>query len=1129
MKKCLILVLCTILLLSSFAFANAAQQPQESGQTTNAVDIVLLIDQSGSVWRNNPTDPEGYRLDAASMVVGMLSMGNGSRVAFVPFASRVFENADNEFHEINKSTDYFTIKNKCDLLRIPENAGGPNDEYRGGTDYAEPLAYAYNLLANREDKSNQPMIILLTDGMMDLSNNENDQKYAIKPFYYEWNDKTQRFEETDRKVTEGDVHVYVDYAENLDRNKKKRSAKKLQETAVIKCGEQGYPIYTVAITTPNNKSHVDELRKISQQTGVDDVVPIQGGEGSTDLAKLPVAFGNMLANQIGVSEVKGLKAKPVPGEPGVYEVELEIPNRSVKEVNLFVPLKGIEDEKLYGPDGNIAPAVSYFSFKTDNYLLYKVTDPQNTGPWKLRFKVNADEDVNVDDITFNVLYNYDVVLEGQVDVKNTHPSPDDTFKRSQTLHFTGRFFDNARNGYSSEQELYQYPLDESRPVDDWYRIKATYVLENDLGGVVKEGNLDVDLNNLMFYVDMDMKTRSTDSDGYNTLAPGNYVLIMNVTGSGLERTTEIPFVLENTSPSEGQGLIDLKREVNGPNADQQVATDETIELATHVNDADNDRLMVTYKKTSGDSLLRFNSTTLQFTSRPRTDASRHPIAGYEEGELEISDGYVITTLPVQFSIINLSDELAQQLEMRVTVGGQETGYIAEKNSTVTLKLELLDNTGMPAPSTTIDKITAVEFNYTLKDNSTHIGGTMQKDPNANNVYIATLDTNSMENEWKISVDIKQANITIKNGRTDFKVENHAPQATVTAPQTLTIYYNPLPDFLSFLATATPEEERTLDMYSYFSEQDNETLTYQLVQQNDTAAVLITENNDGTQWLLTAVDGASGKTQFSIQAIDNDGEATNEVLFEIELIDLTAMWITRGMYALAALVALIILILIIRQIRKPKFPRGASLGVREGNSDYDTSTYEFVPGKKPISLAAIVMTDTASKFGISANALTNVILTPVRSINGSIGVRLNKRMDDVMVSLGTQAVTKSKKPVKWNPGDILQLSGRTNTTGSELNILLYAPDVPNLPSPVMNDDPFGMGALQNDGFGSGSDAFGPNDVNGSWAGLTHTDTFSTASKAEDSSFSLPDSDSNSSAPADFFSSDNNNSDDFSGGF
>ena len=171
-----------------------------------------------------------------------------------------------------------------------------------------------------------------------------------------------------------------------------------------------------------------------------------------------------------------------------------------------------------------------------------------------------------------------------------------------------------------------------------------------------------------------------------------------------------------------------------------------------------------------------------------------------------------------------------------------------------------------------------------------------------------------------------------------------------------------------------------------------------------------------------------------------------------------------------------------------------------------------------------MTDTAAKFGINANALTNIELVPVRSTNYSICVRLKKKMDDVTVGLPNKNVGKGKKPAVWMPGDTLSLNSRNNTTGAELNVVLDAPEINGPIGPSPDPDPFQVNDVNGfGGFNNDVDVFGANDVSGSYGGLAPTDSFSAPAPSVDVGFNMPVDDGN--GIGETYSSDNSSNDTF----
>ena len=119
---------------------------------------------------------------------------------------------------------------------------------------------------------------------------------------------------------------------------------------------------------------------------------------------------------------------------------------------------------------------------------------------------------------------------------------------------------------------------------------------------------------------------------------------------------------------------------------------------------------------------------------------------------------------------------------------------------------------------------------------------------------------------------------------------------------------------------------------------------------------------------------------------------------------------------------------------------------------------------------------------------------------------------------------------WAVGDALVLNSRNNTTGTDLNVVLFAPENIIVPGPGPNsidEDPFQVNDVSGfGGFNSDVNAFGANDVSGSY-GLAPTDSFGAAPAADDGGFSMPMGDSNDSGES--FTSDSESNDDFNIGF
>ena len=137
-----------------------------------------------------------------------------------------------------------------------------------------------------------------------------------------------------------------------------------------------------------------------------------------------------------------------------------------------------------------------------------------------------------------------------------------------------------------------------------------------------------------------------------------------------------------------------------------------------------------------------------------------------------------------------------------------------------------------------------------------------------------------------------------------------------------------------------------------------------------------------------------------------------------------MWALRGLMALAALAALIVLILIVHEARKPKF-RAMRLCVREGVSLYDSAIYDLPPTKKAIPMIYVVESAMAAKFGIPDITLQQLVMMPIRSVDGTIKVANRKPVGAVQVTLEGNPV--GKHAVRWSPGQTLELHATPGAT------------------------------------------------------------------------------------------------------
>ena len=164
MKKSLIWLLAICLLLQCF-MSIALADPVSDESATSGVDVIVVLDMSGSMTSINNNKPGNdvnkFRIDATAMLMGMMDM-DGSRIGIVPFAGRVLTDGVRELKTVNNGSNRDSFIE--DLYKNIINIHG-NDTNTGAA-----LMTALHMLDAREDKSNRPMIVLLTDGKNAINN-----------------------------------------------------------------------------------------------------------------------------------------------------------------------------------------------------------------------------------------------------------------------------------------------------------------------------------------------------------------------------------------------------------------------------------------------------------------------------------------------------------------------------------------------------------------------------------------------------------------------------------------------------------------------------------------------------------------------------------------------------------------------------------------------------------------------------------------------------------------------------------------------------------------------------------------------------------------------------------------------
>lgn len=676
------LLLVCLLLLTMLNASYAVADDVGADDRNPSNDIVIVLDQSNSM---SNADPQNRRLDAAQMIVGMCDMEN-SRVAIIPFAGKIQASADMGFVPINEAESRLNKMNAISgLTRLV-----------GDTDLGNALNLAVKLLLEREDKTNNPMIIALTDGENSFLNN------ADSDDIYLWDRNSNTYQKTK-------VYNYGATVDNAKSNNGvKINAETQQNNAMAAAKANGIPIYTVALKDPQKKDtqYIDGLRNLSDQTNGDfHLIDIQNDGADT----LPRIFGEMFASQIGSSLLEQLSPQPVSGAENRYSVNLPILNQSVLEANVYIPLATIDATtlRLYDAGGTdrTRGATDVVYLESNNFVLYKICSPRTLGNWTLEFSLKEDA-ASVSSISFSLLYNYDITFKtrvGNTSANLQEPGAGLTVGKNEHLFISSSFYelDDATQTEVPSRDMNLYAV---RDGDEWETIRATCELRDAHGNLYYTGQMISD-EVRQFTLDINLPSACQTGEGFNSLRAGAYQLTVKVEGAGLRRENNIALDIVNNAPV--QLLSGSERIlVNDPSdpATTSVQQGVPLNLASFVSDPDNDKLVCQFSpQNNADAILKVyaveqeDGTVEAFYDTVMDTTAGKIKSGTAEYILTVTDSPDGTTLtiPFTFDVVSVADSTMSAFQCATTVSGVDTDGTADKNSDIVFEMSLKNTDGTP--------------------------------------------------------------------------------------------------------------------------------------------------------------------------------------------------------------------------------------------------------------------------------------------------------------------------------------------------------------------------------------------------------------------------------------------------
>ena len=298
---------------------------------SDGIDVILIMDTSGSM---RTADPERIALEAAALFMDMMET-RSSRIGIIGFSG--------DLHTVMPLTP---ISDPAIRENIRNTVS--QFDYRGWTDIGLAMRAAAEMLMDDPNPANSPMILLFTDGRIDMPDNWNNRSIDISYQDAWW--------------------------------------------AVENVGEFT-PIYTIGLNY-DGTINTEFLEEVSRRTfGTAHIIE--------DAAILPQVFNEIFASHIrtSITEV----ATIVTTADEYTDIIIPIPSPFVAEANIIMlSSQPIASVRLFDPTGREVPfdEGTYTLTTANRYSIIKILEPL-IGDWVLSV-----QGLPYDRITVNLIYNY---------------------------------------------------------------------------------------------------------------------------------------------------------------------------------------------------------------------------------------------------------------------------------------------------------------------------------------------------------------------------------------------------------------------------------------------------------------------------------------------------------------------------------------------------------------------------------------------------------------------------------------------------------------------------------------------------------------------------------------------------
>lgn len=826
------LMLAIVIILLTLSFSSFFSHVVAETRSNLALDLVIVIDETGSMWNGQKSDEMGLRHDAAAALMGLCD-AKYSRVAIIPFSdakAEILESNQYLFRLLPVDIPgHQSNRDEMIKLLINEDVGKKNQtsnlftfcQYTGGqTDLGSALNKAVDLLV-KNYKGNKQVIVFLTDGEISLS---------------------AATEAQSEKMEKASAETF-------------RSAYKLAQ-------QKGIKIYMVGLNISAENSVL--LKDAVEATdGRFELIQNKSAE------KIPAIFNNFFMDMMGL-EAATIKGGTVNVGNNKYKTTITIPNQSIAEANILVPVGSNGNVKITNPSGKTVKfdGVQCLKYSTTYFTLIKILNPQEVGNWEVEYYVSEKTPKALKGIEVNVIFSYDMTPEIS--------APSSLYKADMTS--VDVRFCKPDGSYTEDENLYICSVSNDKKVNETFQIKGelTIQVKKANGTVKKKSGLTLTPYKDRFHFEFVL------NDFYKTLnlTPNQGDVLefqAHFQGAGIDMDTPAVSVpVENLAPVLIQDALEQQStklagiQIHDPfRSDYNEEAVREIDLKTCVTDPDKEEIRFEYQ--SGQDavfkLVSLENDILKLTTQNHTGETTLNILAKD------SDGGE-TLISIPGSVTVIQETVRNQYHMEI-----ERSDSVETNGTITFTAKLYDENGNQIKSA--NKLSLVDLSRLSilvtfeKDQTTQMESIAFHRKDQQDCFIASYDLSKHAASYQMQGDVYLKDIKLNNvTRPDiFSTENSAPVLKEKAE--LPSYDETIHDPLSEDAVYQAEWKIDLDVSELVEDKDGEAKVYRVESGKGVAASIsdagllhIESSNQScnTRVKVTVLDPEKAACEFEIPVV-----------------------------------------------------------------------------------------------------------------------------------------------------------------------------------------------------------------------------------------------------------------------